>query len=43
MKKDVLKKNVVPYVGIFMFFVIVFILFNSANNKVNELSYYEFV
>ena len=43
MKKENIKKNVVPYAGIFIFFVIVFVLFNSFNQKVNTLTYDQFV
>ncbi len=42
MKKDNIKKNVVPYVSIGIFFIIIYLLFNFLNNRVYNLTYDEF-
>lgn len=42
MKKDSIKKNVVPYVSIGIFFIIIYLLFNVLNNRVYNLTYDEF-
>jgi len=43
MNKKAVKSGLVPYVFLFVFIIACLLLFNSFNNKVNELTYNEFI